>query len=195
MEPHVRHALGFAVALGAVPKGLCVDLGSGAGVPGLPLALAWPSSRWLLIEAGSNRVELLEAAVRRLGLEDRVAVEHARAEAVGRRPERRAAAELVVARGFGRPATTAECGAPLLTVAGTLLVSEPPDPEAASEDDVRPEGAERWPEEGVALLGLVPLRRVRVSASEASYRLLRQHSPCPARYPRRDGVPRKRPLW
>ena len=60
VEEHIDHALGFARAVWTAPPGVCVDLGSGAGVPGLVLALdAWPESRWLLVEAMGKRAAFL----------------------------------------------------------------------------------------------------------------------------------------
>lgn len=183
------------MALGGPPDGLSVDLGSGAGLPGLPLALAWPNSRWVLLEAGSRRIELLEEAIRRLGLEERVRTEHGRAEEAARRPGVRGTAVLVVARGFGPPATTAECAAPLLAMGGTVLVSEPPPPPEAGTAGAGHEDQLRWPAVALAGLGLVTGPQVEVVEAGATYQQLHLRSPCPERYPRRNGVPRKRPLW
>ena len=178
--PHLDHALGFAV--GGVPLGgRCLDLGSGAGLPGLPMAVAWPESRWMLVDAGERRAEFLVAAVSALGLEDRVSVVEGRAEELARRADLRGRFDLVVARGFGPPAVTAECGAGLLVVGGRMVVSEPP--------GGRPE---RWPASGLAPLGLEP---VASEAGGASYQVLRQVTLCPVRYPRRVGIPAKRPLF
>lgn len=163
------------------PPQLAVDLGSGGGVPGLILALHWPASTWVLLDAGIRRTEFLRQAVAALFLEDRVEVVTARAEETGRDPVRRGAADLVVARSFGLPAVTAECAAPLLRVGGELVVAEPPG------------GApHRWPAHGVLELGLDADRRI---VEPAALQHLRQVSPCPDRYPRRTGIPEKRPLF
>jgi 16S rRNA (guanine527-N7)-methyltransferase len=151
-----------------------VDLGSGGGVPALPLAHAWPDSRWLLIEANGRKARFLTQALHRLGLADRARVAAERAEALGQRPVERAAHDLVVARGFGPPALTAECAAPFLAIGGRLLTSEPP--------DARP-----WPEAPLAELGLLPRGR------RGSVMVLQQDAPCPARFPRRN--PTKRLLF
>ena len=159
-----------------------MDLGSGGGVPGLPLAArAWPACRWILLDASERRTAFLEAAVVRLHLTDRATVVRARAEDAGRRPDLRAVADLVTARGFGSPSVTAECAAPLLRVGGRLIVSEPPE-----------STGERWPGEPLAQLGLRPLRLLR---DGAGYQVLEQQAPCPERFPRRVGVPAKRPLF
>jgi 16S rRNA (guanine527-N7)-methyltransferase len=183
VEPQVEHAAGFAVAAGReAPPGPALDLGSGGGLPGLVLACSWPGSRWTLVEANRRRAGFLAEAVDRLGCENRVAVVCERAEVVGRDPKHRGHYGLVVARGFGAPAVTAECGAPLLHGGGTFVISEPPRRDA-----------HRWPASGLELLGLVAEPVVRTP--NGTFQPLRQASPCPDRYPRRVGMPRKRPLF
>jgi 16S rRNA (guanine527-N7)-methyltransferase len=179
VEHTLDHALGFAGAVEA--PGRAVDLGSGGGVPGLVLALAWPESLWSLVEARARRCAFLGDVVATLGVEARVAVVEDRAEVVGRDPAYRGGYDLVVARGFGPPAVVAECAAPLLRVGGTLVVSDPPGGDAS-----------RWPPTGLAILGLEPDGVVREAAA---YQRLRQVELCGVRYPRRPGVPAKRPLF
>ena len=188
IEVAISHSLGFAAALAAsspdepgAPAEV-VDLGSGGGVPGLVLAtLAWTEARFVLVDASQRRGTYLELAVADLDLGGRVAVEVGRAEDVGRGP-RRASAEVVVARSFGPPAVLAECAAPLLVVGGRLVVSEPPG-----------EAGTRWAPEGIARVGLSLDRSVQVDG--ATYTVLRQVEPCPERFPRRPGVPGRKPLF
>jgi len=180
VEPHLDHALAFA-GLAAGPPDLAVDLGSGAGLPGLALALAWPASRWWLVEAQGRRAAFLRQAAGTLGVADRAEVVEGRAEALGQDPHRRGRADLVVARSFGPPATVAECAAGFLRMEGVLIVAEPPG------GDPR-----RWPAAPLALLGL---RADGSIATPSAFQRLRQVRPCPERYPRRVGVPGKRPLW
>ncbi len=149
-------------------------------MPGLILALRWPSSLWALLDASIRRTEFLRQAVTTLGIEDRVEVVTTRAEEAGRDPARRGVADLVVARSFGPAAVTAECAAPLLRVGGELVVAEPPG------------GApDRWPVAGLLELGLKADGRT----VEPALQHLGQVSSCPDRYPRRTGIPEKRPLF
>jgi 16S rRNA (guanine527-N7)-methyltransferase len=158
------------------------DLGSGGGVPGLPLALQFPACRWVLVEASVRRAAFLREAAGQLGIGDRVSILEDRAEVAGRHPAYRAAFDLVVARSFGPPAVLAECAAPLLRVGGRLVVSEPPG------------GApERWPAEALGRLAMTA--GVSVRSGGATFQVLRQTAQCPDRYPRRVGVPAKRPLF
>lgn len=178
---HIAHGRALAAQLDQPER--AVDLGSGAGIPGLVLAGLWPTSRWLLVDAAARRVRLLSEGVARLGWGDRIEVRHGRAEDVSRDPSWSEAADLVTARSFGPPAATAECAVRFLRVGGVLVVTEPP-----TED-----GASRWPPAAVADLGLevvgpVPTDTVRVQ------RLVRTGA-IPDRFPRRAGVPSRRPLF
>jgi 16S rRNA (guanine527-N7)-methyltransferase len=178
---HVEHARAFADLLGPPPASF-LDLGAGGGLPGLVLALRWPSARGVLLEAGRRRGEHLEQARRELGLTDQVTVVIARAEEAAREPHWRGSVDLVVARGFGAPAATAECAVGFLRPGGRLAVSEPPggDPE-------------RWDRAGLARLGLSdPEVRTGGGATAAAFVLA---APTDARWPRRTGVPAHRPLW
>jgi len=174
---HIEHAGGFLAALAEV-RGTVVDLGSGGGVPGLIIAVSRPDLSLVLVDASARRCRFLETAQVELQLSARVVA--GRAEAVGHGPLR-GVSDAVVARSFGPPAPTAECAAPLLRVGGILVVSEPPEPAPG-----------RWVSQGLAKLGLAlgpgPTSAPAVQA-------LRQVSRCPDTFPRRDGLPAKRPLF
>jgi len=220
LDEQVAHSLGFAASFRAShPPGNAggsddlgahrtpsrwLDLGSGGGLPGLALALTWPTSQAVLLDAGERRAAFLGEAVDVLGLRSRVDVVRARAEDAGRAPALRGSFDLVVARSFGPPPVTAECAAPFLQVGGLMIVSEPPDdvmagvsrvPTAA--DGARVGGAPvtspgRWPAAALAQLGLEPLYAFRTAFG---YQVLRQVHLCPERYPRRAGIVAKRPLY
>jgi len=183
VDRHVEHALAWAPLVPG--SGRILDLGSGGGVPGLPLAMARPQCTFLLLDGSRTRIEVLREAVATLGLAGRVDVRADRAEVAGRDADLRGTFDVVVARSFGRPAVTAECAAPFLRVGGALLVSEPP-------TEPGEEGA-RWDAEGLLQLGL-RLRSLHRQEG-ATIVELRQASPCPAEYPRPNGRPAKRPLF
>ena len=107
--------------------GRAIDLGTGAGVPGVLLAAALPATRWRLLDASQRRCDHATAAVHALDLGERVAVVHARADELVRSPrtglEWRGWADLVVTRLFGPPAETAECSLPLVRLGGRVVVS------------------------------------------------------------------------
>jgi 16S rRNA (guanine527-N7)-methyltransferase len=185
---HVNHAAGFAAGIERAPAQF-LDLGSGGGVPGLVLARSWPASRVVLLDARERRCRFLREAVRDLDIAERVVVVWARAEEAGHRDYLRGAFDLVVARGFGPPAVTAECGAPFLRVGGRLAVSEPPDDGDAG---APADASERWATGGLARLGMAVGRSW---TDEFRYQALDQLEPCPERYARNPGVPARRPLF
>ncbi len=197
LEPHLRHADGFAALArrqpvpadsGRPPR--LMDLGSGGALPGLVVAVRWPAATLILLDGNERRTDFLRQAVRRCQLEERVTVVHQRAEVAGRDPAWRGTFDGVVVRSFGPPAVVAECGAPFLRVGGWLIVSEPPE-SGPGADDADPEPS-RWPPDGLVLVGLEPVAPVR---EEFGYQVLTQREICPDRFPRRNGVPTKHPLF
>jgi 16S rRNA (guanine527-N7)-methyltransferase len=189
LEPQLLHAEGFAVIgrrLSPAGSPRLIDLGSGGGLPGLTVAMEWPGVTLDLLESNGRRAAFLRRAVEALALGDRVSVLEERAEVGGRLPALRAGFDGVLARSFGRPAVVAECAAPFLKAGGWLVVSEPPLSEGRGEDDTR------WPPDPLRQLGLEPAEVVR---ERFQYRVLHQVEPCPERYPRRNGVPAKKPLF
>jgi 16S rRNA (guanine527-N7)-methyltransferase len=187
IDEQIDHALGFCRAvedhLGRPPS-TALDLGTGGGIPGLVLAAVWPGTRLTLFDANQRRTDFLAEEVRVWGTADRVTVVRGRAEESGRLPSLRGRFELVTARSFGSPAVTAECSAPFLEVGGILVVSEPP--EGGS--------SERWPVEGLGELGLAPIL-AGGHRGRFGYQVVEKQGPTPDRFPRRTGIPAKRPLF
>ena len=157
-----------------------LDLGSGGGVPGLVLAEAIPRLELTLLEAGARRCRFLRAAVTGLDLGTRVEVVEERAETAARHPDLREAFDAVVARSFGSPAVTAECAVGFLRPGGSLVVSEPP------------EAGSRWPPGELAGLGLAPA----VACGTGGFSFVRLDKVrADDRWPRRVGIPAKRPRF
>ena len=118
------HARGFVVPAWRLDRPVrLIDIGTGAGIPGLLAALELPESRWVLADADKRRCRAAGAAVRAVGLEHRVTIEHARIEALAVRPGAREGFDGATARSFGPASELAECGLPLLRVGGELVVS------------------------------------------------------------------------
>lgn len=181
MARHVEHGRALLAAL--PEQGRVLDLGSGGGVPGLVLATYRPELELTLLEARQRACRFLREALATLET-TRVTVVEARAEEAARQPGLRKSFDAVVARSFGPPAVTAECAVGFLRPAGRLVVSEPPGDEGRA--------ATRWPPTGLDELGLSgPAPGGGAGGSFVVMKKTRADD----RWPRRTGVPAKRPLW
>lgn len=154
-----------------------VDLGAGGGLPSLPILVARPSYSAVLLDAIRKRCSFLVWAAGQLGIADRVEVWCGRAEEIGHEDRARFRFDAVVARSFGPPAQTVECGAPLLRPGGRLLISEPPE-------------EREWPADPLAAVGLVH----QVDAAVGVV-VLRRDGDVDDRYPRRIKVQQRMPLF
>ena len=183
-DVHVADSLSALALPGVRGASHVADLGSGAGFPGLVLGLAMPEAEVALVESVARKCAWLHKAAELLGTE-RVEVVCARAESwrdgLGTR-------DLVTARALAPLPVLLEYAAPLLTDGGTFLAYKG-HRDAAEEADGRA-AADILGLEMVDVVGVTPW-------SEAGARHLYLWSkvrPTPPRYPRREGMARKRPL-
>jgi 16S rRNA (guanine527-N7)-methyltransferase len=165
-----------------------VDLGSGGGVPALPLALARPDGTWTLVDSVAKKVAVLRDMSEALGLE-RVTVLAERAETLGRDPQHRERFAVVTARACAPLPVLAELALPLLSLGGTLLAWKGPLGE--EDDEVRRGRA------AIAQLGGGSLRLVEPGLSALGghrFVVVSKERATAARFPRRPGEPGRRPL-
>ncbi|MDC3378709.1 16S rRNA (guanine(527)-N(7))-methyltransferase RsmG [Planctomycetota bacterium] len=162
-----------------------VDVGTGLGVPGIPLALAQPGLRVVLVESIQKKAAFLSMALRALELTGAVHAE--RAEDVGRGPLREHA-DTAVIRAVGPLATCLELVLPLLRVGGRAVLYRGPDPSDAELEIARAVG----PTLGGGAVDV----HDHVLPGGAGRRLIvvAKESATPDKFPRRAGVPAKRPL-
>jgi 16S rRNA (guanine527-N7)-methyltransferase len=161
-----------------------VDVGSGAGLPGLPLKIARPDLELTLIEADQDKAAFLVHACATLGL-DGVEVVAGRAEEAGHDPRLREAFDVAVARALAPMPVLAELCLGLVRVGGRLLAQK-----TGSED---PDAAIH----AIDVMGGV-LAAVHASPSAArragTVVVIDKIRPTPAIYPRRPGMPNRKPL-
>lgn len=117
---HVLDSLQAVAPLRAMGTERLLDLGSGGGYPGLPLAVAVPAHA-LLVESVGKKTAFLEAAVATLGLEGRITVAQARVEALAKDPTHRGRWPVVTARAVAALPALVELAFPLLRIGGRLL--------------------------------------------------------------------------
>jgi 16S rRNA (guanine527-N7)-methyltransferase len=160
------------------------DVGSGCGVPGVPLAIARP---WevTLVETASRKARCLAELEPRFA--GRLAVISERSELVGRDPAHRDRGDMAVARAVGTVPLVLELTLPLVRPGGAVLLYRGPlDP--SERDQAESVGAQLGGGEVSQHAAQLP------SGAERSFLIVRKEEPTPERYPRRPGIPGKRPL-
>ncbi len=179
----VLPALGSrGIALGEGAR--LIDIGSGGGFPGAPLAIAVPGLRATLLESHGRRAAFLRSLAEALGLADRVRIVQARAEDAARTPEEREAYDVAVARAVAPLPALAELALPFVRVGGALAAIKGSRAPAEVEQSRAALAALGGGDAELAPLGAGPLSLVVVRKLRAT----------PDRYPRRAGAPRRRPL-
>jgi 16S rRNA (guanine527-N7)-methyltransferase len=164
-----------------------VDVGTGAGFPGLPLKIVLPRIRLTLVEATGKKADFCRHMVEVLGL-DRVEVIHARAEEIGHRPEHREAYDWALARAVAVLPVLVEYLLPLLRIGGRAIAQKGeagPAEAQAAEPALRLVGGRIRQVIPVELPGVAEPRFLVVMEKAAR---------TPEGYPRRAGVPAKKPL-
>lgn len=121
VRDHVLDSLAAVALLRARGIDRFLDLGSGAGLPGIPLALALPARDCLLVEATAKKATFLELAAAELGRADTIRVAAARVEELARDPHERGSWPAVTARAVGSLAELVELALPLLRPGGLLV--------------------------------------------------------------------------
>ncbi len=164
-----------------------VDVGSGGGVPGIPLAIARPDLRVTLVEATLKKARFLESALVALAL-DNVVVRAERAETVGREREHRQAYDVAICRALGPMRELLEYTLPLVKAGGFLLAMKGRD--VAGELAESKTASKRL---GGHAFTSMPAYPPSFEVATTIVRVDKAH-PTPAAYPRRPGIPRKEPL-
>lgn len=171
-----------------LPAGVAraIDVGSGAGFPGIPLAICLPGVRFVLLDSLGKRVEFLRSVIDALGLNAEAL--HLRAEDGARRPELREAFDLATARAVAPLNLLAEYLLPFVRVGGHMLAYKGPGLDA--------ERAEA--EFAFQTLGgrFARAEAVSIPGRDWNHCLawIEKTAPTPDRYPRKSGKPEKSPL-
>lgn len=184
---HFLDSLSCALAWKSNPPRRMVDVGTGAGFPGVPLKIACPSMRLTLVESVGKKAAFCKHIVETLELEE-VTVIHARAEDLGQQAEHREAYDWAVARAVANLNVLSEYLLPLVRVGGTTL---------AQKGETGPFEAQAA-EKAMGLLGgtlkqLTPVHLPGV-ADDRYLVLIEKRAATPPKYPRKPGMAAKSPL-
>ena len=162
-----------------------MDLGTGGGFPGLPLAIACPDKEFFLLDSVAKKLKVVATAADELGLEN-VDVLNMRAEDLAKWPAYRESFDIVASRAVANMSTLAEYCLPFVKVGGYFVAYKTA---SAAEEIAAAEKA-------VKTLGGGEQRIVTYGEDDNDYIfvVIKKTGPCPKKYPRKAGLPAKQPL-
>jgi 16S rRNA (guanine527-N7)-methyltransferase len=184
---HFLDSLSVVQAANFRPGMRVIDVGTGAGFPGLPLCIAFPGIHLTLMEATGKKITFLEHIAEQLEL-DHVRTLHARAEEAGHLPDERGRYDVVLARAVARLPALVEYMLPLARLGGTCIAMKGTTAQAEAEDARR----------ALVLLGgqVKGIERIQLPGvpDERYLVAIEKIAPTPAPYPRKPGIPTRKPL-
>ena len=189
-EMVTKHFLDSLTCLSAIDfshNARVMDVGTGPGVPGIPLKIVRPDISLVLLDSVRKKLTFLDEVVRMLQLTD-VKTVHARAEDVAHDPTHRERYEVVTARALGKLHQLAELCLPLARTGGVVLAMKGPDVGEEVEESRR----------AIGLLGgkIEPVVELAIPETDISRNIvvLKKHRPTPKRYPRSPAEIERSPL-
>jgi 16S rRNA (guanine527-N7)-methyltransferase len=186
---HVLDSLGCFLfePLGAARR--LADVGSGGGLPGLPIKIVEPGMRMTLVESTAKKVRFLRLATEDLSLRG-VEVSNERVEVVAREDGHRGAYDIATARAVARLPVVAEYCVPLLREGGFVISMK-----GRLEDEELAEGERAAKRLGAMVSRLIRVPRLpEIETKERWLVILAKVAETPVEYPRKVGVPAKKPL-
>jgi 16S rRNA (guanine527-N7)-methyltransferase len=184
---HFLDSFSCVLAWKTSPPHQLIDVGTGAGFPGIPLKILYPGMKLTLVESVGKKAMFCQHIVQMLGLEQ-VEVIQARAEDLGQNPEQRENYDWAIARAVANLHVLSEYLIPLVRLGGAML---------AQKGESGPAEAQSA-EEAMKLLGgklkqLIPVHLPSV-AEDRYLVVVEKVAATPPKFPRKPGIPMKQPL-
>lgn len=184
---HFLDSLSLAPILRALAPTLrLIDIGTGAGFPGIPLKIALPDLRLTLVETTGKKVEFLKHVIAQLQLRDAMAIQ-ARAEDLAHKLDHREQYDVAVARAVANLATLVEYALPFVRVGGMFVAQK-----GVAVDDEIKQASRALKELGGRVREIVPVQLP--GLEQRHLVIIDKVSATPVKYPRRAGVPERKPL-
>ncbi len=191
-EVQLKHFLDSLTVVAALKKSAgnsfrLIDVGTGAGIPGIPLKILRPEIRLVLLDATAKKARFLEHIIAHLGL-DGVEIAVGRAEEVAHQPDYREQFEAVLSRAVADLPALVELTLPFCAVGGRFIAQKKGD----IDDEVN-QASRAIDRLGGKLVGVEKIDLPEF-ADQRRLVIIDKVAPTPEKYPRRPGIPVKRPL-
>lgn len=163
-----------------------IDVGTGAGFPGAPLAIISPDKEFVLADSLNKRLKVINELAESLAI-DNITTVHGRAEELAKNKQYRQAFDLCVSRAVANMAVLAEYCLPFIKKGGHLLAYKGPD----AENEIK------QAEKAVKILGgrIVRIQSTDLSGFDHNIIVIEKIKDTPAKYPRKAGTPVKEPIF
>lgn len=185
IEKHFLDSLQIAQYVDLNKEVSLIDVGTGAGFPGIPLKIAFPETKVVLLDSLNKRISFLNEVITELGLKNITAL-HGRAEDYGKNPEYREQFDYCVSRAVANMSSLSEYCIPFVKVGGNFI------PYKSGNIDEEVESAKK----AVFLLGgkIDKVEKFALEDAKRSFVFIKKEKNTAKKYPRKAGLPSKEPL-
>ena len=187
IQKHFLDSLSLVKVVAEKPAGRILDMGTGAGFPGIPIKIAFPDCSITLVDSVNKKIGFIQEAVQELGLHNVEAI-HGRVEDLGHDVSYREQYDLVVSRAVAALPVLVEYCMPFVKIGGAFL----------SYKSVKVDEELSAGKKAIQVLGgrLEKDMRFQLPGTEIerAFLLIKKEKPCPKKYPRKAGTPAKMPI-